>query len=388
MTVLATPRSLFDVPAPEAPAPVVPPTPEPAPAPRARRRRNATPAPVATAPVAPVEEEAQESTPEAANPEDAPFAHHLTPEAIEQFQNNAIGVRLKWFWVTQQRVVSKDIKAEFANDYDAEEDSFGIFARLWPSDNQYVAALRKCRAAVDDYWKTRTLAFTERGVRVLHQTRLEVFWAGIAPLIANLQTAVENFKANLQSIVAAAQAKHGHLFKRENYPLTEENVVISAVCKVCPIVAPNYLLAFAPTVYNEAQRQFSSEMRTAALTWERELAQQLGELVNHLCHSLTPDAEGNQRIFRDSSVENVRAFFQQFRDLQMANGTQLSEVVRRAENVLRPNVNPQDLRDMAELRSNIRQQLAEVRDTIASDYLVDVTKKRRNIIRPKKEENK
>jgi len=383
---LPTPKSLFDgIPDEPTPAVVQPAAEVQQKQPKKRKRRQKKAVLPATEAVPVVIDDVPEVN-EVGNPEDAPFATLLTDKAIDEFQNNAIGIRLRWVWIACQRVVGKDVKAEFAEEYSADLDAFGIFTRLWPSENSFVADLRAARSAVDDYWRTRTLAGTEKGTRVVHKTRLDSFWAGLKPLIANVQKAAENLKANLPAIVAHAESKLGELFKRENYPLSADSVTIDCRVYPVPMVPPNYLLSFAPGVYADAQRQFQEETRKAALTWERELAQQLGHLVSHLCSCLVNGPDGESKIFRDSSVENIRAFFREFRELQLSGDTQLSEVVNRAEKMLK-GIEGEDLRNLGDLRSTIRNQLSEVRDAIANNYLVDVSRKRRNIIRERKKDN-
>jgi ElaB/YqjD/DUF883 family membrane-anchored ribosome-binding protein len=318
---------------------------------------------------------------EVRNPEDAPFASNLSERAIQEFQSNAVGVACRFRWVTQQRVVDKRIKAEVAEQYEAEEDAFGLFCRLWPTENTYVSELRAARSAIAEYWKTRTLTYVEKGVRILHRERLEGFWAGLRPLVANLQQAAKNFKANLHNIIAQAEEKLGaRFFKRENYPLSAESVTVEAVLKPVPVIPPNYLVAYAPGVYADAQAQFQRDMRQAALVWERELAQQLGNLVNHLVTMLTPTADGEQRVLHTSAVEHLRTFFGEFRQLQMSGDTQLTNIVNRAESVL-AGTTVDDLREVAQFRQQVAGQLSELRNTIAENYMVDVSRRRRNIIR-------
>jgi len=92
---------------------------------------------------------------------------------------------------------------------------------------------------------------------------------------------------------------------------------------------------------------------------------------------LSGSEDGKPKIFRDSAVENLTAFFQRFRALNISSSDQLDELVDQAQGIVR-GVQPQQLRDDGSLRQQIATQLSGVQ-SVLEGLLVD--RPRRNILR-------
>jgi hypothetical protein len=73
--------------------------------------------------------------------------------------------------------------------------------------------------------------------------------------------------------------------------------------------------------------------------------------------------DGQPRVFRDSAVDNLSAFFARFRALDVRSNEQLDELVERAQRAVR-GVGAQDLRDSDALRQRVSQQLAQVQSAL------------------------
>ena len=98
---------------------------------------------------------------------------------------------------------------------------------------------------------------------------------------------------------------------------------------------------------------------------------------SHLTERLSGAADGKDKIFRDSAVENLRDFFQRFRDLNVRSSAELDRLVASAQQIVR-GVQPQQLRDNQALRQQIATQLSGVESQI-DGMLID--RPRRNILR-------
>ncbi|MCE9534618.1 MAG: hypothetical protein K8T89_26385, partial [Planctomycetes bacterium] len=93
---------------------------------------------------------------------------------------------------------------------------------------------------------------------------------------------------------------------------------------------------------------------------------------------LSGQEDGRPKVFRDSAVGNLRAFFDQFKSLNVRSNEQLDRLVEQCQQVVQ-GIEPQQLRDSGGLRQQVVTQLAGVQATL-DGMLVD--RPRRRIVRP------
>lgn len=77
-------------------------------------------------------------------------------------------------------------------------------------------------------------------------------------------------------------------------------------------------------------------------------------LVQELEDRLTPDADGKTKILRESKVDDLVSFIENWSDKDITNDTELSEYVERAKNAL-TGVNPNKLRYSTDVRTTVQQ---------------------------------
>jgi hypothetical protein len=106
---------------------------------------------------------------------------------------------------------------------------------------------------------------------------------------------------------------------------------------------------------------------------------QVGEQVT--CRRSWGQEDGKPKIFRDSAVTNLTEFFERFRQLNVRSNEQLDDLVAQAQRVVR-GIQPQKLRDSANLRQHVGSQLVGVQSVI-DGLLID--RPRRNILRRRHE---
>ena len=113
---------------------------------------------------------------------------------------------------------------------------------------------------------------------------------------------------------------------------------------------------------------------------ESAFIEELSELVSHLTDRLSGSQDGRARVFRDSAVGNLNEFFERFRSLNIRSNDQLDELVSDCQRIVQ-GVQPQALRDNANLRQSVSRELSSVQ-SVLDELLVD--RPRRRIIRTPK----
>ena len=111
-------------------------------------------------------------------------------------------------------------------------------------------------------------------------------------------------------------------------------------------------------------------MRLAEQAFTAEFAQ----LVGHLAERLAAGPGGERKVFRDSAVENLRAFFERFTSLNVRSSAELERLVGAAREAL-AGVEPQAVRDSESLRGQVAARLATVQATL-DGMLVDQPRRR------------
>jgi hypothetical protein len=192
-----------------------------------------------------------------------------------------------------------------------------------------------------------------------------------------LREAAIELDHQLPQLRADAQERLGGLFNPADYPATL--IGQFAVDWDFPSVQPpDYLLELNPQLYEQERARMVARFEEAVGMAEDAFASELSAMVSHLVDRLTPGAEGKIKTFRDSAVNNVHGFFEQFRSLNINSSKQLDELVDKAQQLLK-GVRPGQLRNNESLRNQVSAGLSAVQASL-DDLLVD--QPRRRIIRP------
>ena len=142
---------------------------------------------------------------------------------------------------------------------------------------------------------------------------------------------------------------------------------------------PNYLQQLTPALYEEEVRRVTARFDEAVALAEQAFTDEFSKLVAHLTERLTGADDGQEKVFRDSAVQNLVDFFGRFKHLSVRSSEQLDQLVEQAQRIVR-GVRPQALRDDNSLRQRIATQLAGVQSQVEG-MLVD--RPRRRILRSK-----
>ena len=168
----------------------------------------------------------------------------------------------------------------------------------------------------------------------------------------------------------------GRIFNPADYPQSLRGL-FAASWDFPSIEPPSYLQQLSPQLYEQECQRVQARFDEAMQLAEQAFTDELAKLVSHLTEPLGGQEDGEPKIFRDSAVENLTEFFERFRHLNVRSNEQLDGLVAQAQRTIH-GVEPQELRDSANLRQHVATQLAGVQATL-DGILVD--RPRRNILR-------
>ncbi|HUE70091.1 MAG TPA: hypothetical protein VMP01_04310 [Pirellulaceae bacterium] len=221
-----------------------------------------------------------------------------------------------------------------------------------------------------------SLPYPEPGLRLIRRDEIGLFDTKLTSLRQELDEAVANLDRHFSELKAAARRRLGRLYNPADYP--ESLVGLFGVTWEYPnCEPPAYLQQLSPELYEEESRRVAARFEECIRLAEEAFTEEFGKLVSHLSERLSGSEDSREKIFRDSTVQNLSEFFQRFRHLNVRSSEQLDQLVNQAQQITR-GVQPQALRDDTQLRQQIATQLAGVQSQIEG-MLVD--RPRRAILR-------
>ena len=298
-----------------------------------------------------------------------------TVSPSDRLRTTMAAARLSFTWLGVRKTLTAAQKNQAADSFGAEGKFLSAGKKMLDTSHQAFKAVTAIRGRAVAYWKGVSLPFPEPGIRLIRQDVIAEFDQQVAEFREELNDAVGELDRHYDELRSVAGERLGDLFDISDYPTS----LIGMFCiehDYPSVEPPNYLRQLSPELYEAECRRVQSRFDEAVQLAETAFTEELSKLVDHLSERLSGD-DGRPKVFRDSVVENLTAFFDRFRALNVRSDEQLDDLVNRAQQVL-GGVEPQQLRDSGTLRQQIATQLAGVQSSL-DGLLVD--RPRRNIQR-------
>jgi hypothetical protein len=285
-------------------------------------------------------------------------------------------VRLAFTWLGVRKTLAPEQRTTAARAFHADRELLSASKLILDTRNPAYRAVAAVRSEASGYWRTVTLPFSEAGIRLLPQNSLSLFANTMAGYREKLQEAARELSAQYDTIKSEAQRRLGTLFNASDYPQTLDGLFDLEV-SYPTVEPPAYLMALQPDVYQQEQARVRERFESAVELAEQAFATELQKLVSHLAERLTGLHDGQPKVFRDSAVENLREFFQRFRQLNIRSNPELDALVEQAQQTI-TGIEPQQLRDSVRLRQMVANDFEQIQAAVG-EMLVD--RPRRNILR-------
>ncbi len=300
---------------------------------------------------------------------------HSTP--ADRLRNSMAACRVQFTWFGTKKALTAEQKAQAAEPFDAEGQFLSSGKKLLDTKHSAFRAVTAIRTKITDYWRGLTMPFPEPGVRLIRHDQVEGFDQQMADFKVELDEAVKTLDRCFEELKQAAAQRLGSLFNPADYPATL--VGLFGVSWDYPnIEPPDYLIGLSPDLYRQEQERVRTRFEEAVQLAEQAFLDEFAKLVTHLTERISgTNEDGTPKVFRDSAVDNLYAFFERFRSLNVRSNQQLDDLVTQAQRAVR-GVAAQDLRDSQSIRQEVTTQLAQVRTTL--DAML-IERPRRRILR-------
>jgi hypothetical protein len=294
----------------------------------------------------------------------------------QRLRTSFAAVRIAFTWLGTRKTLSTEQKAQAAETFGAEGEFLSAGKKLLDTKHPAFKAVTGVRSRIVSLWKGMSLPYPESGVRLIHQDQIDTFTEQLTSLREELNEAVWRLDEHYAELKSAARDRLGSLFNSADYPESLRGM-FQVTWDFPSVEPPDYLQQLNPDVYRQECERVASRFDEAVQMAEAAFAEELHNLVTHLTERLTGQVDGRPKVFRDSAVENLTAFFERFKDLNLNSDPELDQLLEQCQQVV-AGVEPQTLRDNNVLRQSVASELSQVQNVL-DDLLVD--RPRRNILR-------
>jgi hypothetical protein len=289
-------------------------------------------------------------------------------------------VRLAFVWFGVRKTLTSEQKAQAADTFGAEGTFLSAGKKLLDTGHPAFKAVTSIRNRTISFWKGLSLPFPESGIRLIRQDDIGSLNMQLTTLKSELDEAVWRLDEHFAELRSAARERLGSLYNPNDYPASLQGL-FGMSWDFPSVEPPEYLRQLSPQLYEQERARVAARFEEAVTMAESAFMGELGKLISHLTERLSGQDDGKPKVFRDTAVENLRTFFDRFRDLNVRSNDQLDALVAQAQRAIR-GIEPQQLRDADSLRQHVATQLTAVQASL--DGLM-VDRPRRNILRRRPE---
>lgn len=209
------------------------------------------------------------------------------------------------------------------------------------------------------YWKSTTIPYPEDGIRLIRRDRLEAFVAQMQTFKGELHEQAAQLDAEYQLLVEEARTRLGDLFNEADYP-QEVGHLFRLDWEFPSAEPPNYLMQISPALYQEQLARVQARFEEAVNLTTDAFLEEFHKMVAHLAERLQFGGEdGKPQVFRESALENMRAFFDAFRALNVGGNAELEQLVEQAKGLV-GDVDAKVLRKDFAKRGTLQSAMAEM----------------------------
>lgn len=274
-----------------------------------------------------------------------------------EVQQNNIGIKVTTHNIGRQRRFNPKQKRQTAELVGAKDQNVYGGTKLYATNDPHIKRIGTAINNVRAYWRAMTIDYPGLdGVRLLRSDRLDEWvedWETLQKeLAAALQDAEDHRDEILDRAYEALKREVTNPNFDESLPESEDNPRKVTVSAFDPANYPasftnsvtmewsvhNYeaderLAQLAPNAYRREKQRVRNEMDEIVAVFEEQMIGEMMDLLDAMLKRLQPE-NGKAVRFNESAANNLRKFFEQFRQLNIGSNQELTELVEQAEQTL------------------------------------------------------
>ena len=204
----------------------------------------------------------------------------------------------------------------------------------------------------------------QKGIIILPVRLVEAIMQKIDSARVEREQLISAFLAAYDRCKTEAQEKLGSAFDERDYP-DQEAVKNSFFfdATVFEMSTPGKLKAISKELYQMELTRMQNLWTEASAAVTGVLLQELRKMTAHIKDRLTPSADGKQKIFRDSVVDNFTTWLELFKSRNITGDAELVDIVDRAKELI-SGIDAKELRDNKGLRAQLATDFSGLTDRL------------------------
>lgn len=281
----------------------------------------------------------------------------LTPSSSEvkafasKLRNETVAVRVQHQKLGIRKALSREQLRTAAAEFDADSKVLTAAKKILDTKDPAFRAVIGVRRKATSFWKSMTVPYPEPSVRLLRKSSIEMFNQRLTELKTELATAAKDLQAKYSELRDKAGVDLGTLFNPSDYP-TRVDTEFDLTWDFPSIEPPAYLKNLHPELYQQQCELIQARFAEAVSLAEQAFVGEFQKILAHLVERLRGDDDGKPKTFRDTAVQNLNAFFEQFSNLNVGSSESLAKLVEQAKQVV-GGASPDDLRSNDDMRNRV-----------------------------------
>jgi hypothetical protein len=273
-------------------------------------------------------------------------------------RSQTLACRLRTEKLGTRKALDLHQRKEAAEPFKADHKSLSASKKLLDTRDPAYRAVRAVLTRAKNHWKSMTTPYPEPGIRLIRKSAVEAFVSFMRLASDELDAAAAALQEKYPELRERAALSLGDLFNDGDY-VDRVDDSFSLEWDFPSVDPPAYLKNLHPELYEAECKKLEARFSLAVEQAETAFTQQFQKLVTHLVDRLTGEEDGKPKVFRDTAVENLNTFFEQFRNLDVGSSTMLQNLVNQAQAAV-GGITATELRDQPTARETVSTALAAV----------------------------
>jgi hypothetical protein len=275
-----------------------------------------------------------------------------------KLRSQTIAVRLSLQKIGTRKALTPDQRREAADQFGADYKSLSASKKILDTKDPAFKAVREVIRRAKNHWRAMTTPYPEPGIRLIRKSSVEIFNTFLKQCEKDLNESVKVLQEKYPELRQRAAVALAELFNDNDYP-TRIDTAFCIEWDFPNVEPPAYLKNLNPELYEAEVKKIEARFAVAVDQAEQAFVQQFQQLVTHLVERLKGDVDGKPKVFRDTAVENLNAFFEQFRSLDIGSSTKLQQLVAQAQQAV-AGITAGELRENTDARTAVQSALQQV----------------------------
>jgi hypothetical protein len=233
--------------------------------------------------------------------------------AASALQKTTIGVRLHIERLNVRRTLTAEQREMTASTFGAESSSLSATKLVIDTEDPIYRAVSAVLSEITTYWRTSTIDYPVKAVRLLPRDQIGVFNKAINDLAAKLRVAAAELQQHHASLRESARTRLGSLFDPADFP-DDLELEFHVDWEFVSVEVPDYLRELNDALYQKERERVSMRFHAAAKLIEESLLNRAKELLTQILTWLEKQPPLDRKPLPPSMVARLVRFVDELRE--------------------------------------------------------------------------